>query len=99
MPSDFPEKEKTGQYWIAALVGIFGLGIIILIINPVINTHVIPAILAGAANLPANEQADLASKAAMLSTIIRYLPFFLFLAAIIYIVVSSFMKERVDYYG
>jgi hypothetical protein len=90
-------KTDTGNQWIFGLVFIFLLVIVSIIIIPVVDDFVKPALI-GASTLEGAEQLQYISQVNFIMFAIKLTPFILSVVVMIYLGLSVFRREREENY-
>lgn len=90
-------ERDVGFAWVYAIIFAFLLGISHMLIFPVLNSKVAPAMIS-ASTLPAAEKAQYSSQVYQIIFYLRITTYIFFMSVIIYMFLSIFKREQQDYY-
>ena len=90
-------ERDVGFAWIYTIIFCFLLGISHLLIFPVLNSKIAPAMI-GASTLDVAQKAQYSSQVYQIIFYLRITTYIFFVSAIIYMFLSIFKREQQDYY-
>ena len=93
---------STGFTWIFGLVSIFGIGVLYIVFNQVLEGHLVPTITeqvtGGAFDIPVGTQNTILGNIDKYMSFFHALPYILFFVIVIYMIVAAIRKEQESAY-